>query len=328
MHPAVIDCHACSPVAALVWYEWAIPALAGLLEAQAGVATHSYAAVLDALAELVQQRQAEPRSQWPTSPKVFGPAMRHARMEQHFSRCPASCGANIFATPMGECAQCAGAQLRAAGAAQGQQHTGVAAPVQPPASAIQPASAGASTASAMLQASTAAPSDLLVSGQQQTAPVVPASLPTTSRQQAAAAALPADFTIGTQQQATAPMPGPAPTLALHAATSVPGCPPVPGQQAAAASSSGQPDTLQQQAPSAPAGLPTGRQQHTAALLDLPGDEEPDAAEAMLLLAAEDDTEVPATPVARQGGALTYLLLPKVSAILHVMGASWLQGMHP
>lgn len=117
MHPAVIDCHASSPVAALWWYDGPVVSLAGLLEVEAGVAAHTFAAVLDGLAAEVQQQQAVPRKLPCTVPKVFGPAMRQGRVEQHISRDPSRCGADIFAHPMGECAACAGRDLPAAAAA-------------------------------------------------------------------------------------------------------------------------------------------------------------------------------------------------------------------
>lgn len=188
MHPAVIDCHACSPVAALVWYDWSLVAISGLLEAQAGVATHSFAAVLDALAELAQQRQIEPRQLWPTCPKVFGPAMRHARVEQHLSRSPASFGADIFCSPLGECAACAGA---CTAAAPPQQQAAVMAdgsvPAQP---SGQPLAPVGSQPSMQQPAALAAPSRLLAGTEQHATTVSPAGLPAGTQQAAAGDAEP------------------------------------------------------------------------------------------------------------------------------------------
>lgn len=50
MHPAAVGCHASTPVTPTFWYEGCVAILSGLLEAQAGVATHSFASVLDQLA--------------------------------------------------------------------------------------------------------------------------------------------------------------------------------------------------------------------------------------------------------------------------------------
>jgi hypothetical protein len=44
--------------------------------------------------------------------KIFGPAMRQARIQRHLSCSPAACGADIFDTAVGECPACAGLLLR------------------------------------------------------------------------------------------------------------------------------------------------------------------------------------------------------------------------
>jgi hypothetical protein len=124
-------------VAALVWYEWGIPALAHLLEVKAGVATHTFATVLDGIAAARQQRQAEPRQLWRTDPKVLGPAMRQARILQDMCQDPASYGVNIFSSPLGKCSPCAGREIPPGmhppppGAQQQQQQAAAAAPPWP-----------------------------------------------------------------------------------------------------------------------------------------------------------------------------------------------------
>lgn len=112
MHPAAVDCHASTPITPAEWFEWALPAFGSKLQAQAGVAAHNYATVLQDVARAVQDRQAEPRVVLPMNIKVFGSAMRHAYMEQKLSSCPARCGADIFGSTVGQCASCAGYLLQ------------------------------------------------------------------------------------------------------------------------------------------------------------------------------------------------------------------------
>lgn len=108
MHPAAVNCHASTPVAARIWYDSCVCSLAHLLVVEGGVAAHTYASVLDQLADNAESRQPEPRQTLPTVAKVLGPALRHAAIERHFNNSPASHGADIFSTVVGECAPCAG----------------------------------------------------------------------------------------------------------------------------------------------------------------------------------------------------------------------------
>ena len=95
-----------------MWYASPVADLGALLLVKGGVAAHTYASALDQLAQQVEQRQAEPRQTLPTNLKIFGPAMRQARIQRHLSCSPAACGADIFDTAVSECPACAGLLLR------------------------------------------------------------------------------------------------------------------------------------------------------------------------------------------------------------------------
>jgi len=147
MHPAAIDCFGSSPVAPVIFFERLVVALSALLETEAGVAGHSWAAVLNGLEAQMQHRQAEPRRLCPILPKTFVPAMRAARVQQDKGMDPANIGAAIFSSPVGECSPCAGALLQDqpggppahAPASTAQQPAAAAA--QPPASTAQQSAA-------------------------------------------------------------------------------------------------------------------------------------------------------------------------------------------
>jgi hypothetical protein len=152
MHAAVIDCHASAPTAPAWWFEASVAELALELKHR-GVATHSFLAVLTAMAQRVEDRQAEPRRVMDLNAKVFGTSMRHAHLERHCAYAPTACGADIFASAIGECAACAGAQVHPADSTQ-----------QQAAAALGAQQAAAAAAVAVLDLGTAAadPLELLL----------------------------------------------------------------------------------------------------------------------------------------------------------------------
>ena len=170
MHAAVIDCHASAPTAPAWWFEASVAELALELKHR-GVATHSFLAVLTAMAQRVEDRQAEPRRVMDLNAKVFGTSMRHAHLERHCAYAPTACGADIFASAIGECAACAGAQVhpadstqQQAAAALGAQQAAAAAAAAAPGAALGAQQAAAAAAVAVLDPGTAAadPLELLL----------------------------------------------------------------------------------------------------------------------------------------------------------------------
>jgi hypothetical protein len=108
LHPAAVGGHASSPVGAHIWYDRWLVQYASELEVQSGVAAHSFASVIDAVADWAEQQQTQPRETLPTNTKIFTPAMRHARVQQHMASSPATSGADIFSSVLGQCPPCAG----------------------------------------------------------------------------------------------------------------------------------------------------------------------------------------------------------------------------
>ena len=77
------------------------------------MADHTFATVLEAVAAGAEACQAEPRRTLPVEPKTFGPAMRHARLQQQKGSLPQTYGADIFSSSiLGECAPCSDHLLR------------------------------------------------------------------------------------------------------------------------------------------------------------------------------------------------------------------------
>jgi hypothetical protein len=107
MHPAAIGCYASSPEAADTWYDPWLVCMSYEMKHQAGVASCNMGSVYDQVRGWAEQQQATPRQVVPTNHKTFGRAMRHAHFVQHRSNDPASCGADIFDTAVGQCPPCA-----------------------------------------------------------------------------------------------------------------------------------------------------------------------------------------------------------------------------
>ncbi|PSC71463.1 hypothetical protein C2E20_5193 [Micractinium conductrix] len=79
--PALVNCHTQSPVAASTWYDSWVVRFHDQLKLKS-MADHTFATVLEAVAAGAEACQAEPRRTLPVEPKTFGPAMRHARLQQ------------------------------------------------------------------------------------------------------------------------------------------------------------------------------------------------------------------------------------------------------
>lgn len=137
LSPYAVNCHPSAPCAAHYWYDDWLPLYQLLLKNEGGVAVHTFASVLEQAHQEVEAQQGEPRRTLALSPKVLGPAMRHAHAFMHRSNCPKRCGADVFSTPLSKCAACSGFLLRERGLAA------VADAVPAPAAAPAPAPAAA-----------------------------------------------------------------------------------------------------------------------------------------------------------------------------------------
>lgn len=139
LHPAAVNCHASAPCAAHYWYDEWLPLYQLLLKNEGGVAVHTFASVVEQAYQAVEVQQGEPRQTLALSPKVLGPAMRHAHAFMHRSNCPKRCGADVFSTPLSKCGACSGFLLRE----RGQAAVAEAVPAPAPAAATTTAAAAA-----------------------------------------------------------------------------------------------------------------------------------------------------------------------------------------